>query len=238
MSVSDYDLSILCCGIYAYSGDDPVLWDYFNVGKSQSDNVCWAMKRVNGINVIVFQGTADIAGIMRDLDAIASPFNDGEIGPVHPGAYHAAKAAFEKASSLGFTSQPYIVTGHSLGAMEATLFAAIGAKRETPILSRVVFGEPKPGFKQLSDILKNVPGRSYVNMSQSSEGAWPHYDAFTSVPATIWPEEYTHPTQLIPVCAVPPDDDPWRFLGWHHMKLYLKAMKFNSVITVNKLAGE
>jgi hypothetical protein len=87
------------------------------------------------------------------------------------------------------------------------------------VTSRVVFGEPRPGFKSLADVIKSVPGRSYRN----GDGA--AFDVVTGVPFSFSFEPYVHPTRLIDVCARPAPNDPWGFAAWHHVQLYQQALK-------------
>jgi hypothetical protein len=114
--------------------------------------------------------------------------------------------------------QPAIITGHSLGAGRAAILTGLMVKDGVPPISRVVFGEPKPGFADLAELIAAVPGRSYRN------GDGVHHDLITDVPFSFPPVEYAHPTPIIPVCAPPPADDRWGAFCWHHIELYEAAL--------------
>jgi hypothetical protein len=224
MAILDRDIAALCCGIYAYDGGPTVAWDYFDRG--EDDGVCWAVKRVRDVNVIVFRGSTTLEDWKRDAEAFADPFDDDDIGPVHPGFNQGLLKVASEADAHGFLRN-FIVTGHSLGAGRASIFTGYVTWNKKPPLSRVVFGEPRPGFQQLADVIKDVPGRSYRNGS----GDGLHYDLVTGVPFSCWPELYVHPTRLTDVTAPPAPDDTWGPFSWHHMQLYVSALTTVSTST-------
>jgi len=216
--VTDYDCARLCEAIYAYPGDAPVTWDYFDEG--EDDGVCWAVKRAGDTDVIVFRGSTTPQDWLRDFEAIAAPVDAG-IGPVHVGF---ARGLFGIAGQVAArTPKAVIVTGHSLGAGRASIFAGCLKLVGIKPASRVVFGEPRPGFKQLGEFLSDVPGRSYRN----ADGQ--HHDLITDVPFSGWAFPYVHPTPLIDVNAPPPDNDPWGIFSFHHVGLYVQALSKRTV---------
>ena len=208
--ISDKDLATLCGAIYAGSAD---AWDHFDPG-DDDDAVCWALKKLDGYDAIVFRGSDTFKDWIRDLRAAPIPTR---LGQVHAGFY----AGMEKtwAEIRAMQSQPLIVTGHSLGAARAGVLCGLAILDGTTPAARVVFGEPKPGFSDLAKITNAAPGRSYRN------GDNRHHDPVPDVPFSFPPFEYVHPTPIIPVCDVPTGDLFARLgiFSWHHVQHYIEA---------------
>jgi hypothetical protein len=83
-----------------------------------------------------------------------------------------------------------------------------------------VFGEPKPGLLDLAKLITGIAGRSYRNGDNT------HHDLITDVPFSFPPEQYVHPTPIIPVCGRPAGVE-FTDLGvfaWHHIGLYETAL--------------
>lgn len=96
-------------------------------------------------------------------------------------------------------------------------------------------GEPKPGFKKLSDIIvgNGVTVRSYRN--RDADG----HDRVDDVPFTLSNLPYQHIAPLIDLAASPIPDDPWGFFAYHHGPLYRSAMlKLNPVPTLGPNTGD
>jgi hypothetical protein len=208
--ISDKDLATLCGAIYAGSAD---AWDHFDPG-ADDDAVCWALKKLDGYDAVVFRGSDTFKDWIRDLRAAPIPTR---LGQVHAGFY----AGMEKtwAEIRAMQSQPLIVTGHSLGAARAGVLCGLAILDGTTPAARVVFGEPKPGFADLAKITDAAPGRSYRN------GDHRHHDVVTDVPFSFPPFEYVHPTPIIPVTDVPTGDIFARLglFAWHHIAHYEAA---------------
>lgn len=209
---TDGDMATLCAEIYqanAIVGS----FDYFDAG--MDDGVCWALKHFDGYDVVVFRGSITLQDWLRDLTAIAMP---SRIGHVHTGFYAGMEHMWSDLKPI--LKQPAIVTGHSLGAARADVLAALMKVDGSPPVERIVFGEPKPGLLDFAALLDGMPGRSYRN------GDATHHDLVTDLPLTFPPEEYVHPTPIIPVCA-PPSGSQFAQLGvfaWHHVELYETAL--------------
>jgi hypothetical protein len=93
-------------------------------------------------------------------------------------------------------------------------------------VGRVVFGEPRPGFQPLADLISSIKeSRSYRN---GKFGTFEH-DFVTDVPYRIGPLQYVHPTPLIDVSALPPLADAWGVFAYHHMPLYAQAIAQGSI---------
>lgn len=109
------------------------------------------------------------------------------------------------------------------------------------LLGVVTFGEPRPGFIQLADILAPYPNRSYRN---NPEGVFGH-DLVTDVPAHAPPEfPYVHggecgvnPRHLIDIDGPPTDPLDLTPFRWHHTYLYLAGMLKLDPLPVTLLSG-
>jgi fermentation-respiration switch protein FrsA (DUF1100 family) len=218
--ITDYQIADLCNSIYGQPGSNPVTWDHLDPG-TDSDFVCWGLKRFPEAWVAVFRGSFTLIDWLRDLCAVANPLCHDDIGPVSPGFYSGMRTVQREMLAI-IGSDPVILAGHSLGAARASILAGLMVTTGRPPIGRVVFGEPKPGFGQLARILANLPdNRSYRNA-----GAGRH-DTVTDLPLSVPPEEYVHPTDVIDVSA-PPPPSLWSTLGmfsYHHMPLYVQGVK-------------
>jgi hypothetical protein len=209
MQPTDADLARLCAAIY---GRAPVVeWDHFDQG--DDDGVCWAVKSLPGFDVVVFRGSAIFEDWIRDFRA--APVRT-RVGHVHAGFYAGLEHVLGDLRPI--LSQPAILTGHSLGAARASIVTALLVADGIAPASRIVFGEPKPGFADFGAIVAGVAGRSYRNGDEL------HHDLVTDVPFTVPPFAYTRPTPIIPVRAEPPPDDRWGAFSYHHIELYEAAV--------------
>lgn len=208
---TDAALAALCAQIYQPTAI-VVGFDYYDAG--MDDEVCWALKRFPGFDVVVFRGSLTLQDWICDFRALAMPTR---IGHVHAGFYSGMEKMWAEAKPM--LTQPVIVTGHSLGAARADVLAGLMVADVGAPISRVVMGEPKPG---LLDFAMRLPpgGRSYRN------GDATHHDLVTDLPLTFPPEEYVHPTAIIPVHAEPSADDfaHTGIFAWHGAALYVQAI--------------
>jgi hypothetical protein len=210
MAPSDAAIVALCAEIYQPTAPTGV-FDHYDAG---TDNgVVWAIKRFNGFDVVVFRGSITLQDWLRDLSALAIP---SRIGHVHAGFYAGMEHVWAELKPM--LSQPAIITGHSLGAARADVLTALMTVDGAPPAARVVFGEPKPGLLDFADLITGIPGRSYRN------GDSTHHDLVTDVPFSFPPEEYVHPTPIIPITAEPPANDRWGAFSFHHVELYQAAL--------------
>jgi lysozyme family protein len=202
----------LCRAVYAYPGDAAEAWDHFDAG--DDDGVCWALKRVDGTDYVVMRGSTTLHDWLDDLRFF--PEDVPGLGPVHSGFNCGLLRTWhEIALKVG---PKFVLCGHSLGAARASILTGYAVRDGQAPIARVVFGEPRPGYRQLADLISAVPGRSYCNGN-----AFEH-DLITAVPFRVWPELYVHPTQPISVCKEPPITDDWFLFRWHHMQLYSEAL--------------
>lgn len=211
MIPSDADLASLNGAIYAYAGGPVVTWDHYDDGKD--DGVCWALKRLDGYDVAVMRGSSDPWDWIKDFTAL--PIKT-QVGTVHAGFnFGTDKVACE---IIALARQPIIITGHSLGAAEASNVTAYLILAGSAPVKRVVFGEPKPGFADHAAIVARAPGYSYRN------GLGTHVDYVTEVPLTLPGLPYTRASALIAVSDPPPPNDEWGLFSFHHIQLYMSAL--------------
>lgn len=212
---NDAALAGFCAQIYQPAAI--VGFDYYDAG--MDDGICWALKRFPGYDVVVFRGSLTPQDWICDFRALAMPTR---IGHVHDGFYSGMEKMWAEAKPM--LQQPAIVTGHSLGAARADVLAALMTIDATAPVARVVMGEPKPG---LIDFALRVPGggRSYRN------GDATHHDLVTDLPLTFPPEEYVHPTAIIPVHAEPSAEDFAKdgIFAWHSVALYTTAIAMAAI---------
>lgn len=218
MIPSDALIASLCEAIYSPTALI-ASWDHFDLGAD--DGVCWALKKVDGVDIVVFRGSITAQDWLRDLFVLPLPSLlplSTRIGHVHAGFWLGMEQMWGELKPM--LTQPVIVGGHSLGAARAAILTGLMVADGKPPITRVVFGEPKPGLIDLADRIKDVPARSYRNGDQL------HHDLVTDVPMTLPPHQFVHPTPIVPVCA-PPAGDLFTRLGifaWHHIELYVTAI--------------
>jgi len=210
MSLTDLDVANLVSAIYV---GDPAAWDHLDTG-ADDDQVYWGYKRISALTVVVFRGSTTTEDFVRDAEA--AYWIDRDLGPVHLGFLQGIKDVWQEVAG-SLASGAWIAAGHSLGAARALILAGLGVVNRTPPASAVVFGEPRPAFQQMADLLKDIPVRSYRN--RDADG----HDLITDVPfhlPLVYP--YLHPRPLVDVSQAsdPADLSPFR---WHHMPLYLAA---------------
>jgi len=216
--ISDALCASLCQDIYsptALIGE----WDHFDLGAD--DGVCWALKKIDGYDIVVFRGSITAQDWLRDVYVLpfgqVSPLKT-RIGHVHAGFFLGMEHMWGEL--LPMLGNPVIVTGHSLGAARAAILTALMVTDGHPPQARVVFGEPKPGLIDLADLIKDIPARSYRN------GDATYHDVVTDVPMTLPPQQFVHPTPIVPVCAEPTGDLFSRLgaFAYHHIQLYVAAV--------------
>jgi hypothetical protein len=251
---SDATIAHLVNALYGYAGYAPVVFEHVEDPKDD-DGICWALKRVDDVDVIILRGSTTQQDWLRDFDALADPLdpkvssfvsrffgfkaratpdNHDFLGPVHPGFLDGMQEALE--AMLPFLSngdlskqrdRNLIIAGHSLGAGRAAILTGLMVAAGKPPKACVTFGQPRPGFPQLAKLIAGVPQRSYCN--GSADGII--LDMVTEVPVALGPEDYVHPHPLTRVCEEPNVAwfEKWGIFAYHGMPLYLAALE--------KLAG-
>lgn len=210
--ITDAGIASMLVDLYAGTNQ----FDHGEPGIGPS-GICWASKRVDGVDVVVFRGSVTFWDWFKDFLALATPFAHETFGPIHQGFGLGMDRCWGRIKQQ--TKGPWIVGGHSLGAGRADIVTGLMIEDGCAPLARVVFGEPKPGFAQLAKYLSTVPGRSYRNGNAHA------HDLVTDVPITFLLEEYEHPTPLIEVLAMPAADAKNGVFKWHNMGLYAQAVQ-------------
>ncbi len=113
--------------------------------------------------VIAFRGTEfDFGDIVADLRGL--PWPDGDLGWCHSGFVKGARRLWPRIARVVLgTPRAVVLTGHSKGAAEATLAAALMTLAGKPPKELVTFGSPRVGMGRLGRILAGVPVARYVN---------------------------------------------------------------------------
>lgn len=188
-------------------------WDRYDPG--HDDGVCWALKRVDGHDVIVFRGSSTLQDWLVDFRALplVTP-----VGSVHSGFFSGMEQTWSDIRPL--LRQPVILTGHSLGAARASILAGLMIVDGHAPAGRIVFGEPRPGLADFAGLVKAVPGFSFRNGDASG------HDPVTDVPPTIPPFNFTHPLPITAVTAMPSEAQFAVFgqFAWHLSQQYEAAI--------------
>lgn len=203
---TDLDLAQVCWNLYFDISklDRIVDVEGVTVGISHKDNH----------SIICFRGSTSLLDWLRDFQA--QMVFDMDIGGVELGFMQGMRAIMGQRPGGAAPDKPVYITGHSLGAARALIFAAMETFKGLPIAGVTVFGPPRPGSARLKDILVPVPVRLYRNRR----------DPICEVPLDIpLIDPYTHVRELTAVDVAPPPNDPWGVVADHHMELYLKAMQ-------------
>lgn len=218
-AVDDAAIARLACAIYGYAGDSPEPWDHFDRG-SNDDGVCWALRRLDGVDVLVLRGSTTLLDWLRDFDFVRNPFRHRDLGAVHAGFFLGMPEMWAEARAM--VGANVIVAGHSLGAARAAILTGLMVLDGRPPARRVVFGEPYPGLQNFADLIRAVPAASYC--AGDAHG----HDLVTDVPFPLPPElPYVRATPLVPVRATPGADirSRWWIFAYHHMQLYRAALE-------------
>ena len=210
---SDREIAKVCADTYAYDG--PVAWDW----QQEVNSVYVALRRIGDVDVVALRGSTTFTDWVRDLLALANPFEHDDLGPVHPGFYLGMPEVWHEVRAVLRQPVNWVCGGHSLGAGRCTVLTGLAALDGLAPARYVRFGEPRPGFAQLTGILRPIPGASYRAADENG------HDLVTSVPFHLPPlEDYEHPQPLTDVVVHPAADDPWVLFKYHHMQGYLSAI--------------
>ena len=197
--ISDRDLATLC--ELTYSGAPPT-WG--------TPDVHAFLTMRDGYTIVAFQGSASMQDWLRDFDAFVvngTLTRDHKgLGLVHAGFFGDVAQIFATVLKE-LPGDPVIVTGHSKGAAEALIFAAmLLAATDRNVAKVTTFGTPAPGA--LRGLLDNIPGRDYRNEDD---------------PVAAVPPYLPHPRALTHIAVPPLAGDPWGILAAHHVQLYAQG---------------
>ena len=206
--ITDLDCIKACVETY---GDKPQSDFHFWFDGSKTDGVVFGVDTMTDCTLIAFRGSTVFLDWIRDFEA---EMIHTSIGGVEKGFFDGLEECFAVVAGVAPKGNPIYVTGHSLGAGRAHIFAALLIKGGYNV-EVVTFGSPRPGDAELAKILNPFPIRSYKN--------GPDYVCDVPLPLPLLP--YDHPSKLIPLYEKPSADDEWGPLSWHHSQLYLQALK-------------
>lgn len=224
--ISDLRAAEFCAALYGMPTARPVEFDKIDDG--DGDGVVWAIAREDDVDTVVLRGSVTPEDWLRD--SFATPYRDPTLGPVHHGFYLGMRNVWSDVVGLLRPDARLVVTGHSLGAARAAILAGVALGNGTPVAARIVFGEPKPGFRPLADFCRCVPTRSYRN------GVGVNHDLVTDLPLTI-PRFGLHYERQVAVTVVDQEPDPGDLSGlfvYHHFHLYLAAMMKGGAVSKNQ----
>lgn len=208
--------SSLCRATYAYPGDPRYIWDHFDDG--DSDGVVWGAKKIDGLWRIALRGSVKLQDWIRDAEALAVRCASLNGVTLHPGFNAGMQHTASEVSDLVGTD-PWLACGHSLGAARADNLTAYAIKDGWPPIACIVFGEPKPGFRDFGDFVAEVPRVSFIN--QGTTG----HDCVPDLPVRLILEPYTWPSPLVALDVTPPPFDGVDLFRFHHMQLYDPAVQ-------------
>ena len=201
-----YAARLACVDIY-----DPITEGIFDAVFRVNETVCGVKRTMESIYVVM-QGTENAPGWEADFDAV--PHYDPVLGMLHSGFYKNLPALIQVLTPrLTAPPLPVAVCGHSKGAAEGSILAAMLSMRGYRV-SAALFACPNAGGEVLADYLAaHVPGESYRNRG-SIFG-----DPVPLVPTS----PYVPPYDRIVVCQPPPGLKRFVNLEWHRGPLYHQA---------------
>lgn len=191
------------------------------------DGAYVAVKRIDGIDYVMFRGSDSFLDWVEDFDDCAVPFPDPVLGDVHPGARLGVLAVKAKIDAL--VGEHVVFVGHSLGAMHAAIAAGYRVAAGKPVDAVIMFGEPRPGGAKLAAVLANTMIKSYRNADRNG------HDLVTDVPRSLPPLlPYQHVRDPLTDCsAAPRADDIWLAFRYHHFGLYCRGFGCGGVAALS-----
>lgn len=197
--ITDLDLVNLCASLYDSSQDST--WDKI----WKIDGAYAAVKHFPDASVVVWRGTKTAKEWLEDLTE--TPIEVAGLGHVHLGFWvGVSQIAHEIEDELRRANKPkIIVTGHSLGAARAVLFAAkLKVQDGFQNVEWVSFAMPRPGFRTLAEVA--VGGHWYRNGEDAP---------VTHVPYLLG--LYKHPGSMFQINEPGQGSGPF---SEHHIELY------------------
>lgn len=212
MLPTDVDLVNLSAAIY----DNTSKWDHFD--KGDGDEICWALKKLDGCDVIVFRGSITAHDWIEDFTFFPV---QSRIGTVHFGFYSGMERVHAEVSPM--LTQQVMVTGHSLGSARADILCALMIVGNKPPIRRAVFGSPRVGMHDFARIVRGIPGDGYRNAD--AEG----HDLVTDVPLHIRNSDldfiHTKPLVDLPATRTGNVFERNSIFALHHIQIYQASVK-------------
>ena len=214
--LSDTEIADLYAWLYTDLPPPKGMWDHvFPI-----DGAYAAIKRINGIDYVLFRGSVSTIDWLEDFFKVAVPIPDFYLGYVHPGFVLSIRAIQDRRKSGG--GEKVGIVGHSLGAGHAQIFAGLRVVKNLPVDKIVLFGSPRAGGPTLSGVLSKLKIISYRNAEPKG------HDLVTDIPVAFPPViNYQHPVMLTDIFAEPDINDKWLVFKYHHFGLYCRALKAN-----------
>lgn len=216
MPVTDAALAQLTYDAYEYDGK-PFPWTW----QTTAAGVQAGIVRTFAGDVIIFPGSRTLQDWQRDFFALPAASASSPMGSVHAGFYAGLPQFMQALQASGYKlTDEFFVTGHSLGAARAPLFAGL-LKMQGRTPTRVTcFAPPRPGMSTLAEFLAPLDVRLYRNADDHG------HDYVTDVPVTLPPWfAFQHVRPLIDITAPPKSHDGWGLFSYHHMELYLQGVQ-------------
>ena len=207
--MTDLDAAIACADSYLPAPPFDRWWT--------DDDIHVGLRSVGTEHLIAFRGSVDREDWRRDFEGW--PTLDGDLGYVHAGFRSGMDGVANRLQ--GSVGGVWHVTGHSLGAARACIFAALLGLVGKPPASLITFGTPRPGFGKLSAMLRsNIKTiRHYRNGP----------DPVAIVPRSFMLLPYQKPVPDLEIAIPPTGADPVNVFEWHAMSLYLEGLKRSTV---------
>lgn len=181
-------------------------WDRFWI----DEGIYVALRRIDGLDIVCFRGSITDEDWKDNLNFW--PTRHPEIGYCHSGFLEGMEMVYGNLRPA--LRDCVAVTGHSLGAARALIFAGLLTVRGLKPARVTTFGTPRPGFARLSQVLIDggYPIRCFKNRR----------DPITDVPYLGGLYTRPVPQTMLNVAAYPPEVGVF---SDHHMPLYLEGVK-------------
>lgn len=200
-TVTELDIYHACHGTY----EDGYPFDLVFQGE-MNDETYVGIKRFDNIDVVAFRGSSNLLDWMRNF--ICIPVYATELGYfVDSGFMIGLHTVWANLNSV--IGPHWICTGHSRGAGQAALFAAMMAAANRPPLALVTLAPPRIGERALRNAFTGFPCRIYDNRGDPVPGM---------------PIFFDHPYDFITINVPAPVNDPWGPWRDHHSELYGAAI--------------
>jgi surfactin synthase thioesterase subunit len=179
--MTPYEIAQYAKGVYPPIAVDMFTWTYI------SPCVTAAVLINSGNVVVAFAGTHDFQDIIDDVFIV--PIELPDVGWLHAGFAEgmedASKSIIDHLEvNTGLPLRSLVVTGHSLGAAHATIFAAICGSHGMQVDHLVLLESPRPGFSNLA-----VAVRANCHKISSFKNA---RDPVVHVPVPVFGLPYQH----------------------------------------------
>ena len=190
--------------IYTLSGD----W----LAQAEPGGVYVALRQDPAGTIVCFRGSVTNEDWTRDFSAL--PHKHPVLGWCESGFVEGMDDAGAWVAASLPKDTPYAVCGHSLGAARALIASGLLTAAGRPPERILALGCPRPGFRQLSDIL--LGGGYPIEIYRNGP------DPVAEVPLVLPHLPYCKPVADQSLHEVPAN--PLHLFGWHSIKLYLAGV--------------